>query len=140
MLPGVQVTRRTDYAIRILLELARADIGEPVSVRTLAEDQCVPYAFARSIQRDLVAAGLVEAHRGAAGGLTLMRPAERITALDVVEAIQGPVSCSVCTSDPDWCERSAQCRMHRVWEGADKLLEDYLGSKTLAGLVSEQGK
>lgn len=132
----MQVTRRTDYAIRMLLQLAKAEHSVPLSVRTLAEDQDVPYAFARSIQRDLVSAGLVTAHRGVAGGLTLARPAGDITALEVVEAVQGPVSCSVCTSDPDWCGRRERCRLHHVWEGADDLLREYLGSKTLAGLVS----
>ena len=136
----MQVTRRTDYAMRILLELAKDEDGAPISVRALADDQEVPYAFARSIQRDLVAASLVAAHRGAAGGLTLARPASQITVLEVLEAMQGPVSCSLCTSDPDWCGRSTSCRLHRVWEEADGLLRNYLGGKTLAGLVSEQGK
>ena len=76
----MEVSRRTDYAIRMLLELARSD-GAPISVRSLAESQDVPYAFARGIQRELVAAGLVESRRGAHGGIVLARPAERISLL-----------------------------------------------------------
>jgi len=72
----MEVSRRTDYAIRMLLQLARSD-GEPISVRALAEAQDVPYAFARGIQRGLVSAGLVESRRGTHGGIILARPAER---------------------------------------------------------------
>ncbi len=124
----------------MLLRLASGSQDVPVSVRRIAEEQDVPYAFARSIQRDLLAAGLVEARRGAAGGMTLAKPAELITVLDIVEAVQGPLACSVCTADPDWCELRDGCRMHAVWRGADEALGGYLGSKTLAGLVAGQGR
>lgn len=133
----MNISRRTDYAIRMLMEVGRRD-GEPVSVRELAESQGVPYAFARSIQRDLVAAGFAESRRGAAGGLMLARPASTITLLDVVEAMQGPISCSVCTRDPDWCSRMGGCGIHSVWRGADELVRRYLGTRDLEGLLLEE--
>ena len=136
----MEVSRRTDYAIRMLLELARSD-GEPVSVRALAETQGVPYAFARGIQRGLVSAELVESRRGAHGGIILARPAEEVSLLDVVEALQGEPSCSVCTSDPGWCQRMGGCSVHHVWSEADRMVSEYLGSKSLAGLIeSEKGR
>lgn len=133
----MNITRRTDYAIRMLLEVARTG-GAPVSVRDLAETQGVPYAFARSIQRELLAAGLVTALRGVAGGIVLARPANEITLLDVVEAMQGGVSCSVCTRDPDWCDRLGGCGIHKVWRGADELVRRYLEERDLAGLIAEE--
>lgn len=133
----MNITRRTDYAIRMLLEVARRE-GEPVSVRELADSQGVPYAFARSIQRDLVEAGFTRSRRGTTGGLVLGRPAAQISLLDVVEAMQGPISCSVCTRDPDWCSRLGGCGVHPVWRGADELVRRYLGSRDLEGLVLEE--
>jgi Rrf2 family protein len=133
----MEITRRTDYAIRILMELARSG-GGPVSVRTLAETQHVPYAFARSIQRDLAAAGLVESRRGAAGGAVLTRSASEITLLDVAKATQANTSCAVCTNDPTWCVQSGRCVVHRVWQEADEMMADYLGTKSLAGLIGQE--
>ncbi len=130
----MQITRRADYAIRLLLELA-GTTERPLSVRTLSERQGVPYAFARAVQRDLSAANLITTVRGAAGGAILARPPEAITLLDVIEATQGPLSISVCSHDPDWCPRSGKCAVHRVWCGADSMLREYLGGKTLAGLI-----
>jgi Rrf2 family protein len=132
----VEVTRRTDYAIRILLELARVG-GGPLSVRELAETQGVPYAFARGIQRDLVSAGLVVTTRGAKGGVALARPAAEITLLDAAQATQGDVSCAVCSRDPRWCSRMEGCAVHKVWQETDSMVREFLGTKSLAGLLKQ---
>jgi Rrf2 family protein len=132
----VEVTRRTDYAIRILLELARVG-GGPVSVRELADSQGVPYAFARGIQRELVSAGLVESRRGATGGILLAKPAAEVTLLDIANAMQGDTSCSVCSRDPNWCSRMSECEVHQVWRETDSMVREYLGTKSLAGLLKK---
>jgi Rrf2 family protein len=133
----VEITRRTDYAIRLMLALAES-AGGPISVRELAERQNVPYPFARGIQRDLVAAGLAQTKRGTSGGLSLARPAVEITLLDVIEAVEGPIALNICTTDPDWCERMGSCSVHQVWRGADALVKEYFGTQSLAGLVGER--
>lgn len=135
----MEVTRRTDYAIRILLELARVG-GGPLSVRELAERQGVPYAFARGIQRELVAADLVVTRRGAHGGILLARPADEITLNDVATSMQGDVSCAVCSRDPKWCDRMADCAVHQVWREVDSMVGAYLSTKSLAGLLETEGR
>ena len=133
----MEISRRTDYAIRLLIELARAG-GGPLSVRELAERGEVPYSFARGIQRELLGAGLVESRRGATGGIVLARPAEEITLLDVLDATQAGTSCSVCTRDPGWCSRMGDCEVHNVWAEVDALVRDRLGSRSIAGLVGDR--
>jgi len=135
----MEITRRTDYAIRLLLELARSNEG-PVSVRELAERQSVPYAFARTVQRDLVAAGFITTVRGAKGGAVLAVDPHDVTLLQIVSAMQGVPSVAVCASDPTWCALSGGCAVHRVWAGADAVLHEYLGNMTLAGLTTDDGK
>jgi len=134
----VEITRRTDYAIRILIELARRGADAPLSVKAIAVAQEVPYAFARGIQRDLVAAGLVVSKRGATGGIALARPAAQISMLQIVEAIQGKVSVSVCSNDPGWCSRMGGCSVHKVWCEADRLVSAHLASHDLATLASAE--
>jgi Rrf2 family protein len=136
----VEITRRTDYAIRMMTALAGAGAACPVSVRALAEAQGVPYAFARTVQRDLMAAGLVVATRGAAGGLCLTRPAADITLLEIVGATQGVPSIATCSADPTWCGRSGSCSAHHVWCEIDALVREQLGNKTLEGLTSTRGE
>lgn len=133
----MEITRRTDYAIRILMELARTG-GGPLSVREIAERGDVPYSFARGIQRELGAAGLIVSKRGAKGGIVLARPADKISLLDIADATQSGVSCSVCTRDPGWCSRMGGCGVHAVWNEVDAVVRDLLDSKSLAGLVGKR--
>lgn len=120
----------------MLLELARSG-GGPKSVRSLALSQQLPYAFARGIQRDLTAAGIVESRRGAAGGAILAKSPEDVTLLAIVRATQS-TSCAVCTSDQGWCDRMGDCVVHEVWKEADELISNHLGRKSLAGLVNQE--
>ena len=98
------------------------------------------YAFARSIQHDLVKAGLIRTVRGARGGLVLNSDPADVTMLDVLEAIQGPVSVSLCAIDPDYCEKHADCAYNKVWHGADRLLNDHFSQITLRDLFERGAK
>lgn len=132
----MDITRKSDYAIRMMTALAVAGASCPVSVRELAKQQNVPYAFARSVARELTAAGLVSATRGATGGLCLAQAPEDITLLQIVETMQGRMTIAVCTNDPEWCVRSGRCSTHGVWVEADAAVRGLLERKTLAGLAT----
>lgn len=133
----MDVTRRCDYACRIL-QAAYRNGDAYMSVSEIADQQGIPYAFARSIQHDLVKSGLIKTVRGARGGLVLDCDPASTTMLDVLESIQGPVSISACVLDPTCCERQAGCDYNKVWQGADRLLNAYFSSIKLEELF-EQG-
>ncbi len=101
------ITRETDYALRALTGLALADDFLPVS--TLAEQEGVPPDFLRKIMQRLHQAGIVESSQGPFGGYRLARPARQVTALDVVETVQGPLVMSECVSRPEMCGRIDYC-------------------------------
>jgi Rrf2 family protein len=129
----LHITKRADYAVRIMMELAGADGRLPArDLGGLAE---VSYPFARSIITDLATAGLVDARRGPGGGVALARPARAISLLDIVEAIEGPVCLNVCVEDGAYCSRSAGCRAHGVWAKAARQLSSYLASQDLESLA-----
>lgn len=130
------VTRRADYAIRMMVELAQQEHARPTPAREIGARQDVPPEFARSIATELAAAGLIRAKRGAHGGLALAKRAQDISVYDILVAIDGGVSISVCTTDPDWCPRTTFCGMHRIWKGADRYLEEYLSSVRLNALAA----
>lgn len=130
----MDVTRRTDYAIRLIAALVLND-GRPMSVREASEQYDVPYAFARSIQHALVQAGLIRSIRGAHGGMLLNVDPDQMTLFQLVEAVQGPINVAVCTTDSGWCAREQHCQFHKVWEGANLLLTDYLESVSIKQLL-----
>ncbi len=126
----MELTRRCDYACRILRSAYRHG-DDYVSIAEVSEEEEIPYAFARTIQHDLAIAGFVKTVRGAHGGLALSIDPADTTILDVLRALQGPVTIAPCAIDPESCSLSDGCTFNRVWLVADKALETLFGSITL---------
>ena len=132
----MELTRRCDYALRMLRAIYRQ--GDACrSVAQIAEEENIPYSFARGIQHELVRSGLVCSTRGAGGGVQLCCDLDEITIRDIFEIVQGPVSIAACSADPTSCGNALGCGFNKVWRGADKLLNDYLASITLGQVLKD---
>src|SRR5262245_38799500 len=107
----MQITRQADYAIRAVYHVAKLGTNQHVATRQIAEEQRIPASFLAKIISQLSIAGLLQTTRGARGGVTLARPAEKITLLDVVEAIDGPIALNECVNDTTGCEFGETCPM-----------------------------
>ncbi|HAV41173.1 MAG TPA: Rrf2 family transcriptional regulator, partial [Acidobacteria bacterium] len=92
--------QHTDYAFRLLVALAQAP-GKAISSRTLASEGSVPYQFASKIMQKLHEQGLVESVMGPFGGFRLARTAEKVTLLEIIEAVQGQVVVNTCLLGQD---------------------------------------
>ncbi|GAA1247233.1 Rrf2 family transcriptional regulator [Kitasatospora nipponensis] len=86
----MHISAKADYAARALVELA-CDTARPLTCEAIASSQEIPFRFLKSVVGDLRRAGLVRSQRGCEGGYWLGRPAEEISLLDVVRAIDGEV-------------------------------------------------
>ncbi|MBP7692577.1 MAG: Rrf2 family transcriptional regulator [Anaerolineales bacterium] len=111
----MQITRQADYAVRAIVYLAQQGSGARVSTAQVAQEQHIPPTFLAKIISQLSTAGVVRATRGARGGITLARPPEEISLLEIVEAIDGPVSLNECTHDPSLCLMGETCAVREVW-------------------------
>lgn len=136
----MEISRKTDYALRMIAELVTVG-GPVVSVRQAAENHGVPYSFARSIQHDLVRAGIVESVRGSHGGMRLLVDPRTTTLRTVVEAVQGPIYVATCDSAGEGdgpCPFQVECDFNPIWCEAERLLRDYFDSVTLHQVVIER--
>jgi Rrf2 family protein len=131
----LEITRQADYALRATMEVARMDFGERAPTATIAERQNIPLPFLAKIVSQLVVRGILEATRGASGGVSLARPAKTITMLEVVEAIDGPITINRCTRDPAVCELSVSCPLCEIFTEAQQALVTKLEGTTLHQLV-----
>lgn len=86
----ISVTSKSRYAVVALAELARSG-ATPVPIATIAERRAMPVQFLEQLFSTLRRAGFLDSHRGVKGGYTLARPAEEITVLEVVQALDGIV-------------------------------------------------
>jgi len=130
------ISRRTDYGVRIVLDLATLAQDERAAAHDIADRQRIPRPFLAKIISQLCLAGLVTTHRGAGGGVVLARPAAEITLLQVVEALEGPIRLNRCVIRPDDCPRNERCPVHHVWRQAQADLVDRLGTTTFDMLAA----
>lgn len=122
----LQVSRKIDYGLRAMIHLAGLPPERISSLQDLATTLHLPREFLAKILKLLTARELVRSSRGVHGGYQLARPATRISFLEVIEAVEGPVQLNVCLDHKDRCDVSAACTMYHVWKaGQDRMLEVY---------------
>jgi len=134
------ITRRTDYAIRIMRTIAENETDRPISVREIAERDTIPYQFARRITYDLSNADLVRVTRGTRGGADLPCPAEEISLLDIIKVGQGTPICSRCSMEDGWCENEKSCSVKTALEELDVIVNEYLENLKLSDIIRPEDK
>jgi Rrf2 family protein len=130
----LDLTKRSDYAIRAMLSLTMAKEGL-MSSRRMAEEMKIPPRFLPQIMGDLTRAGLVEAHPGRAGGYRLARPASSVTLLTVIEAVEGDPHRQICVMRGTACGQDGECGVHDVFFAAEGAILEKLGAATLQGII-----
>jgi Rrf2 family transcriptional regulator, iron-sulfur cluster assembly transcription factor len=133
---GLKLTSAADYAVRAMIHLACLPEGGVALRNEIADAQRIPPSFTAKILRSLVRAGLLRSSRGVHGGFTLARPAAEINMLEVVEAIEGPLSLADCTPPAAGCAWSMDCPACSVWFRVQDGMSDTLRRATLETLVS----
>jgi Rrf2 family protein len=131
----MQITARTDYAIRAVCELAAAP-ERAWSNADLAHAQQLPAKFLESILRDLAKAGLVISQRGAHGGYRLARPAEDITLAEVMRAIDGPLAAVRGGAPEEAAYAGPASALTQVWVAVRAAVRDVLETTTVADLIT----
>ncbi len=130
--------KNTDYALRIMGNLAGNYGQGAVSVRMLAREEDVSYQFACKILQKLQGAGLVESAMGPAGGYQLCREPGKITMLDVIQTMQGNITVNRCTDKDDNCPRQANCPVHIVLRRLQRNVDEFFAKVTLKDLVDSK--
>ena len=133
----MQVSAKTDYALRAAAELARAatEGSGPVKGEWISEAQGIPKKFMENILHDLKRAGIVRTRRGASGGYWLARPAEEISLAEVIRAVEGPLA-NVRGEWPESVEYPGAAEaLKEVWIAVRANLRAVLESVTLADIA-----
>ena len=132
----MQITKQADYALRAMMFLAKLSPNERAATRNIAEEQSIPPSFLAKIISQLSIAGLIHTSRGARGGVSLAVSPEKISVLDVVEAIDGPLALNECTLNPSICPTGEACPLHSIWCEAQSELVNKLRNKTFAAVIT----
>ncbi len=141
----MRMSQGVEWALHCCLNLAWA--GEPVPAARLAELNDLPPAYLGKQLQHLARAGLVVSVSGPRGGFRLARPAEEISVLEVVDAIEGATPAFQCTeirrrgplaASPKACRTA--CQIAQVMDRADAAWRRELAAVSVADIAAEVGE
>lgn len=132
----MKISTKGRYALRLMLELATAEEGVPVSIKDIAKSQGISEKYLEQIISVLNKAGFVRSIRGAQGGYVLKKNPKECTVGMILRQTEGdlaPVSCV--REDGEFCERKAGCVTVRIYEKINDAVNEVVDRITLADMV-----
>jgi FeS assembly SUF system regulator len=130
----LRISKLTDYGTVVLAHLAlRYD--RVVSAADVASSTGVAMPTVSKLLKSLARAGLVTSTRGASGGYQLARSPREISAADVIDALEGPVAITECSSDHSQCEHEGNCNVGGNWQRINVAIRRALDDVSLADLA-----
>ena len=134
----MMISTKGRYGLRLMLDIAKEGKERPVPIKEIAKRQRISDKYLEQIIIQLSKAELVKSVRGAQGGYMLAKPAEEITAGEVLRAAEGtlaPVEC--CDSG---CEYSDACLAYGLYKRIEEAVSAVVDSTTVADMIAEGEK
>ena len=135
------ISTRGRYALRMMVDLAEhADEGH-VALKDIAQRQDISKKYLEQIVPILNRAALLQTTRGAGGGYRLVKPARDYTVGEILRATEGSMAPVACLEGGvNTCPRCAECATLFIWEGLQRVEEEYLDSITLQDILDKQAE
>ena len=134
----MKISTKGRYAIRVMIDLAEHNTGEYIPLMDIANRQEISEKYLESIVSVLSKNDFVYSLRGKGGGYKLVRRPEEYTIGSILKVTEGsfaPVACL--EKKPVTCERAGECKTLKMWEGLEKVIDDYFENITVADLVGD---
>ena len=128
----MKLSLAAELAVRGAMVLADHYGEGPITLETICSERDLPKQYLVKIFGSLAKAGLIIPVRGKRGGYLLTREPKRITLLQLVEAVEGPIFQTFCQQDPPKC-KELNCPMRPIWAELQHIIRDKLGAVTLDG-------
>jgi FeS assembly SUF system regulator len=131
----LRLNRITDYAVVVLAQMAR----EPerlVTAPHLAQDSGMPLPTVAKVLKDLARESVLVSERGVHGGYRLAKPPAEISVLQIIRALEGPVSLTACVDGTEGlCEVESLCPMRGNWDRVNSAIRAALAGVSLADMA-----
>src|SRR5437867_11299115 len=133
----LRLSKRADYALIAMKHLALHGDGGSSSAREIAGLYDIPIELMAKVLQRLVRGGLLASQQGTRGGYQLARMPVQISVADVIQAIDGPVTVTACSTEEASCEQYAKCNVRDpLWRVRERILTA-LGECTIAELAAD---
>jgi FeS assembly SUF system regulator len=120
----LRLSKKADYAMMAMKHLARkSDSAASTSAREIAEQYDIPIELMAKVLQRLARSGLLTSHQGTRGGYTLSKPTPSISVADIIQAIDGPLTVTACSTQDEACEQFTKCNVRDpLWRIKDRIL------------------
>jgi Rrf2 family protein len=133
----LRLSKKADYALIAMKHLAQTAGGHSTSAREIAEHYDIPIELMAKVLQRLVRTGLLLSTQGTRGGYTLGRAAAAISVADVIQAIDGPLTVTACSTEKNDCEQYQKCSIRDpLWQIRERIVAA-LGTVTLSEMAAE---
>lgn len=135
----MKISTKGRYALRLMIDLAMNDEGNPIRIKDIAERQGISDKYLEQIISVLNKAGYVKSVRGPQGGYTLRKKPEDYTVgmiLRLTEGSLAPVACI--EEDTTECKRQKDCITYPLWQKISEAVNDVVDTVTLKDLIDWQ--
>ena len=133
----LRMSKLTDYGTMVLAELDASDTGWTTAGQ-VADATHLHQPTVSKLLKALVHSGLVVSTRGAQGGYALARPAADISAAEILDALEGPVAITECSSSHGVCDLESYCRVGTAWQRINSSIRKALEGISLADLQNRR--
>ena len=130
----LRLSKLTDYGTVLLAHLA-ANAGSVCSAADVATAPGIAVPTVSKLLKSLGRSGLVTSTRGANGGYRLARDPDNISAADVIDALEGPVSITECSASDSQCEHEGVCSVGGAWQRVNVAIRRALEDVSLSDLL-----
>lgn len=130
----MRLTTKGRFAVTAMVDLTMNGVKGPVTLAAISERQKISLSYLEQLFGRLRRCNIVESVRGPGGGYYLARQASKITAADIIQAVDEPLDVTGCGGRGDCCDEHP-CITHDLWMGLNEKIFDYLEAVTLQQLV-----
>jgi FeS assembly SUF system regulator len=136
----LRLSKKADYALIAMKHLACRKAGaQSTSAREIAEQYAIPIELLAKVLQRLVRTGLLVSTQGTRGGYGLSRPPQSISVADVIEAIEGPLTVTACSTEKNSCEQYSKCNIRDpLWQIRERIVAA-LSDVTLSEIAADTG-
>ncbi len=126
----LRMSKLTDYGIVVMSHLAD-ESDRPHTAAELSQETQVNQPTVSKILKLLTREGLLESYRGAKGGYRLARSAEEISMAEIIDALEGPIAITECSSESGNCDQEPHCSVRNHWQWINQTIHKALDDVSL---------
>lgn len=133
----LRLSKKADYALIAMKHLAVRPDSASASAREIAEEYNIPVELMAKVLQRLVQRGLLVSHQGTRGGYRISRASSTISVADIIQAIDGPLTVTACSTEDENCEQYGKCNVRDpLWRIKDRIVAA-LSTCSLQEIASE---